>query len=230
MKSSITFIFRSSTFFFLFLLLCTAATAQNEQEVVLNLEQMNKFIDGRATTENLSQRTDIAAIGIKDANNAYYFTSDAAFESWASNLEGGLAVAKRNKALNNIYNYVVSHGYLGLEEGAALPRDLEEYVSAQLPGISTQSSNQAESGVFFVKYYDSPLLTGASKFCPSGFWPNLGSFRNRADSAAGAGGGLVSFCDHKWFGGQKVHVFFIAYFSVQNFGGMNNRIESHIKL
>lgn len=188
---------------------------------------MTKYLNGVVTTEDLSQRTDIKAIGIADAQNAYYFTSDQAFDTWATGLPGGSALVQRNTALNQIYQYAQSHGYLDLEEGAALPADMQQYILSVLPGAFSQGQS---TNVWFANFYDLPEYKGASKFCAGNFWPNLGSFRNKAESSAGAGTGVITFCDHKWFGGTKLHILMVGMYRVPDFLGMNNRIESYFSL
>jgi hypothetical protein len=195
------------------------------QETIINLDQMTKYLNGVQTSENLNNRGDIAVIAIRDANNAYYFTSNAHFETWAGDVPNGAELVTRNKAMEAIYNYVQANGYQNLEEGAPLPANLQSFINQQLPGVLNQGQTE---NLWFCKYFDGLNFTGPDKFCSGNFWPNLGSFRNRAESVLGSGVGSVSFCDHKWFGGQKFHIILVGYFSIQNLGGMNNRIESHI--
>lgn len=210
----------------LMLALCLQATSY-AQETLLNLAQMTKYLNGVVTTEDLSQRTDIKAIGIADAQNAYYFTSEQAFDTWATALPGGAALIQRNTALNQIYQFAQSHGYLDLEEGATLPVDLQQYIQTVLPGAFSQGQS---TSVLFANFYDLPEYKGASKFCTGNFWPNLGNFRNRAESFGGAGTGIISFCDHKWFGGKKLHILLAGALKLPDFQDMNNRIESYFNL
>lgn len=222
MKNFINAAFRLGMLTLIFTFNQNALSAQN---TVLGLPNMAKYLNGVQTAEDLSQRSDIAAIAIKDASSAYYFTSDQAFEAWAANQPGGQAIIARNKALNNIYNYVVAHGYLDLDESGTLPDDLMGYIQKQIPGFVNK--NQTE-GALLCNFYDLSDYSGANKFCVGNFRANLKDFNNKANSALGAGTGIITFCDHKWFGGEKMHILNVTAFGVPDFGRMNNRIESYI--
>ncbi|MEI6408691.1 MAG: hypothetical protein WCR52_04875 [Bacteroidota bacterium] len=210
----------SVLFIALFLGLCTQISAQ---EVVLDLPRMTQYLDGVQTTQDISKRSDITNVAVKDPANVYYFTSEIKFENWAQTVSNGITAINRIKALNNINSYAQSHGYLELSDDAALPEDMRQYMESQAPGISGPS---AES-LLYCKYFDDPNFSGASKFCPGNGWWTLGSFRNRAESASGTGAGIIIFCSKRWFGGKKMVIFMYGYFSVRDFGSMNNDIESH---
>jgi len=221
MKTSIFFIPQTC----LILLAIFIQTVVSAQAVSLNLSTMTKYLDGTQISQDLSQRNDIAAIGIKDANSVYYFTSDASFEAWAKGQPGGIAAANRNKALANINAYATSHGYLDLEEGSTLPQDLENYINAQVPELAAAVGNPI---IFGCTLYDDPIFQGSKKTCVGPFYLTLGSFNNRAESAKGIGYlTIVTFCDKKFFGGKKLTIFVPGVFSVVNFGELNNRIASY---
>lgn len=216
-------------FFLLLVALLGAIGAQAQDQLELDLSRMNKFLDGVATEEDLSLRTDIAAVGIKDTRNAYFFTSNAGFESWAQVQDGGIRAAQRNVALNNIYNYAASHNYLELDETAELPADLRNYIESQVPGALSGGQSESLSPITsFCTFYDLPNMQGDSRTFVGPIHWTLKSFNNKADSAKGALLlGVITFCDKKWFGGSKIHVWSTALFSVIHFQSFVNRIESY---
>lgn len=202
------------------MVLSTAIHAQ--EAITINPATMTKYVDGQSVGTTFLSRNDILITVIEDAQNIYYFTSVKALKKWAgSNPARNLAV-QRQESLTQINDYAVSHGYAAIEENEAVPADLQAVVDAHFPPV------EQVQNLWWVKYYDLPNFQGSTKDCPGTIWPSLGNFRNKPSSLGAAGIGIASFCDHRWFGGAKMHFLLAAYTSIPDLGAFNNRLESHI--